>query len=550
MRRHLVTPFIIPIFLISACWFLAAFGDFECVKQFDWDQTLAYHQLERQIVLDYGQFPLWNPYICGGEPWLAHPESDFLSLHFLFPLFFGTITGVIVTYFFHVFLGMTGMYYLGRKFGLNTVLSLLSAVFFLNGFSLLAYVSGLTHLNVSLLPLIYIFYNKCKSEKKYVFLVSALLAYLLYAGGYYILIFASMIISIDGLFYLISKKNTKFIFYLFLIAIFTILFASAKLIPMLELIIKYPRHVYLSAPWSFLNVGNIGNFVRFKIFANIFGPGFSLMTCFVFFASFFLLWKKFPVLVFMNLFFLLLFLGDASPVNLWRIFHFFLPSFKENAIFYLPLSATLSLSLGLAASEIEAILPKKFKVNTLVGYGLFFLALSAVFLYAGRIFSQMSPIGYHLSGQKSGFCQIAGEHYKMYESVCDNKGALYGYDSIGNQIRSAVVPSTGPGYRGEYFLAHGFGKINEAEFSPNRMKFKLDLDNEEVLVVNQNYFNGWRSSSGRVVNYNGLMGVILDKQDKEVSLYYLSTSFIIGLCVFLAFILAQKPLFSKLSANK
>lgn len=39
----------------------------------DWDQHFFYHAVPRATLLEHHQFPLWNPYQCGGNILLANP---------------------------------------------------------------------------------------------------------------------------------------------------------------------------------------------------------------------------------------------------------------------------------------------------------------------------------------------------------------------------------------------------------------------------------------------------------------------------------------------
>ncbi len=80
--------FIFLIFILSVLWWATVFSNFQTIDRDDWDKLLTYHELQRKTIIDYHQFPLWNPYISGGEPWLAHPYSNFLSLYFLLYILF------------------------------------------------------------------------------------------------------------------------------------------------------------------------------------------------------------------------------------------------------------------------------------------------------------------------------------------------------------------------------------------------------------------------------------------------------------------------------
>ena len=117
-------------FAVSLLWWVLVFSYFQPLSRGDWDQSFAYHELQRKTIINYHQLPLWNPYICGGQPWWAHPNCDVLSPFFILILIFGTIKGTLIIHFVQVFIGLSGMYYLSRYFKLSLILSLINSIFF------------------------------------------------------------------------------------------------------------------------------------------------------------------------------------------------------------------------------------------------------------------------------------------------------------------------------------------------------------------------------------------------------------------------------------
>src|SRR5690348_4136859 len=75
----------------------------------DWDLHFSWAEAIRSSILRYHQFPLWNPYRCGGAPLLGEPESIPLSLFLPFILLFGPGIGNIVSLFVFWGIGAYGM---------------------------------------------------------------------------------------------------------------------------------------------------------------------------------------------------------------------------------------------------------------------------------------------------------------------------------------------------------------------------------------------------------------------------------------------------------
>jgi hypothetical protein len=89
-------------------------------------------------------------------------------------------------------------------------------------------------------------------------------------------------------------------------------------------------------------------------------------------------------------------------------------------------------------------------------------------------------------------------------------------------------------YHGEVFLTPPVGEARLVSFSPNRMTVEIRADQDAMLVVNQNYFPGWRIAGNgkpRVRKRDGLIAVPVGPETERVELVYLPTSFVLGAAV-------------------
>src|SRR3989338_9617391 len=101
------------IFLIISVAF--AYPVFKNIKNWgihDWDQHLMLNAVPKETILEFGQFPLWSPYYCGGNAMLANPQSSFLNPLFIFVLIFGEIIGLKLLIFVYLIVGLLGMFLL------------------------------------------------------------------------------------------------------------------------------------------------------------------------------------------------------------------------------------------------------------------------------------------------------------------------------------------------------------------------------------------------------------------------------------------------------
>ena len=247
--------------------------------------------------------------------------------------------------------------------------------------------------------------------------------------------------------------------------------------------------------------------------------------------------KKYKVLIVTGSVFMAISLADKSPLNLWGLLHFFLPSMGGPGKFAAVFLLVLALSIGLIIRELGL---NTFVIRVLrfVFIGFFTILIICIFSYANEIFKTRPVITYHLDGYPREFAQHIGVPGKIFEMVYNGEGIVSAkahlfLDTIGGQIDKKVLARQEMGYRGEYYLKKGMGQLEQIRFSPNKLVFKLHLEDNDTLVINQNYFPGWHSSRGKVKSCDGLLCVVLDKVDNEVILYYMPVSFILGVVLFM-----------------
>ncbi len=555
--------FVLCLCIVCAAWFFTVFGHFHPINRADWDKVFTYHELSRKAVLEYCQLPFWNPYIGGGLPWLAHPESDFLSFFFLPVIFLGSILGVISVYLVQAFIAMLGVYALSRLYGAGRPFSLLSAVFVLNIFNIIAYVGSFTFLNISFLPWVLWFFKKAKEKVVYFWPIPFLLAHCVYSGSVYAFIIITMVLGIESLWgFILEKKYRAVILFIKALCVCLIL-AGPKLLPLYELMRLLPRHIQLPAMPVFLSPEVFSSFLResghfffsrHNLYVDVFfshehmlGYNFPFITILALMAAPFLLRKERLSILIIGIISFFLALGDNSPVNLWRILHFFFSSYREPQMFFAPFVICWSVILGLVVQDLFRKLRLSRQGAVVLYTGILILVVGGVFLPADKIFKiDARPINYRTEVvcPQNDFSQTRGNHANMFDSIRANEGVVSGYDSIGNQIESKVIPRQENGYKGEYYLVGDSGQVGCRIFSPNLLVLDLNAAREDILVVNQNYFPGWHSFGKKVFSYHGLIGVRVLPADTKIVLYYLPSSFVWGFSGMILFICLCLGLFA------
>ena len=95
----------------------------------------------------------------------------------------------------------------------------------------------------------------------------------------------------------------------------------------------------------------------------------------------------------------------------------------------------------------------------------------------------------------------------MYPIFLSNSGILDAYEVI-NVKKGSVFTVEDAEYRGEAYLAGGEGRVTITYFSPNKIVVNVNANDRDTLVLNQNYYKGWRVKGDRrmtVVPSNGLI---------------------------------------------
>ena len=94
----------------------------------DWKFFHYLDQVSRTTVLDYHEFPFWNPWGCGGNVQLANVQAQFLSPYFLLVLLFGVTISAKLFIVIHYWLGFVGMHLLVVRAGRPSLAAVSSAL--------------------------------------------------------------------------------------------------------------------------------------------------------------------------------------------------------------------------------------------------------------------------------------------------------------------------------------------------------------------------------------------------------------------------------------
>jgi hypothetical protein len=535
------------------CWpilpHLGRFGAFH-----DWEFTTELHWVPYYTVLRYHQFPLWNPYKCGGMPMFGNPQSRVLTPFFLLHLLVGPVLGLQLEVILHLALAFAGGYVLGRVMGLRPLACVVCAsVFPTSSWFFLHIGEGHTvFLPAAYLPWIAaLFYIAVNRRKLFpAALCGLLIALVFWEGGLYLAVFASILIACLALPMVLTRFSFWPLWASITAAVFTAGFSAIKLLPTVDVFKMYPRGPMggESNPWWVLKI------CLFSHYQNILrnGPGsFGFQEYGAFVSIFFVAlavlgalygWRRPLPWIIAAVFFLEMARGETGRHSLWvvirsvPVFSGLVTAMRLPTRILIPFVFTLSALAGLGA---ELLCAKLGRVGPWFAGAILALGMIDVWIVGppnlSLIFRDTTPT----LTRSMNFRQMRqlGAKFNMTHVAEANMGALecYEYTDI---FTNAVGYDQG-GYKGEQYLT-GPGMVQLTRWTPNALSFDVTVLGPTELIVNQNYEPGWHLAQGigEVSSDNGLIAIHLPTGRQHLKLVYRSKSFDYGLAIFILTLIA------------
>ena len=533
----------IVLFSAVAIMFLAPlFQDFSRLGIHDWDQHEFYHAVPRETVIRYWQFPLWNPYQCGGNVMLANPQSTFLSPSFLLVLLFGVIPGLKLSVLVHVVVGMYGMYRVGATLGLPRTGRIAAAfIFMLNGaFASHAALGHTTFLPIAFIPWVFDAYLRSFDDLRYVVSAAVFSAMMVFGGGVYPFVFTMLFLVVHAVLKAVQLRSPTPLKSMLCVLVLTFLVASVKLVPLIEVQLERslerrvdPGYTLPLLALAFvedeLNTSDLPYGIspdqvyfwhEYYAYIGIIGLAASLLGAWV------SLGDRWP-LVATCLVIIMLSFGTNSFIDIWRPAHALpvvrslrVPS-RLNMVFLF----CFAVFSGRAFTSI-----KRWGVPSSVVSVLVFILLADMIYVNGDLFyvsftRTLPPVGPPRPFHQ---VRVPGEdRFKVqYPIFLLNLGLVNCYEQAKPPIRARAVSDKG--YRGEVYYLSSPGTPELLSFSPNRLVIGVAVTSPDTLIVNQNHDPGWKGIDRPVRAEDGLIAVDVGPGDTELTLYYRPTSFLLG----------------------
>lgn len=567
LRKWELGVFIVLSVLLPFVYFLPILNSGNNLGIQDWDQNFAWTEVNRVTLLNYHQFPLWNPYKCGGAVQFANPEIPVISLQTVLALLFGTLRGIKLSIFIHGVIGFIGFYLLARQYKLSYVGSILASIIYsFSGITASFLSTGMVvFTSFAYTPYILICFNKSIDKGRWG-VISGILFALSFYYAYQIPMLLGVYIFVYTLVKSIMKRTLAPFKAIIIMALTSTVLILPKLVMSYQLLQIYPRPIKDLSGYSihylvyFLlypkqNLFNIMSvYLPYGIDENSIYVG---ILAFVLFLFFFVKNKKdirnHLTLIITLLIILWIMLGvDIYPSLYGRLRQ--LPVFSSFRVaqrfrfdFIIPFSLIIGLGLDNVVRLIQ--IHKLAKLISIICLVVIYVDLTIFsthnFLSKTLVIINLES---HLSRGKA-FIQTVKNNPdfeihstmvipdrdlnsnrfvpKSYEylKIKQNKGVLECYDTITSKVSATGISDEK--YQGEFHLLEldDSIKVDNIFWSPNKLIYKITIASKVVnnsLIINENFYPGWivmkdSEHCARAMFINGLVATKLEPSIKRIT---------------------------------
>jgi hypothetical protein len=567
-RWHAATLLGVAIVFASALRVLFApfFADTSTYGFRDWDSHSAYRYITVLALKRYHELPFWHPWFCGGFPAWAYSEgatnlvSPYLPIYLAFPVQIAERLEVILS----TLCALVFTYLLaGRVTKSASLRALVAVAYGINGRWVMQASEGHTwHLQYSWLPLaLFLFDVSLEPGKtRWALYAGAVLAMIAYMGGVYPLPHAALVLTLYAAILTLVLRTSRPFVSLAIAGSSAIGFAAPKLLPIVDLMTRYPRKIdsteaiglgqllsvftdstgnvdhdpAIAMPsWGWMEYGiYVGAWITAAMVVSVLAPSGG---------------GKGGAFRASGLVFLLLGCGAFHERAPWTLLHQ-LPGFSSQHVpsrFLLPAVLLLMLAFAAFAGErldrrfarapwldLVLLLPVYFIAANIASVGL--ESTKEVFMFKGPAAVEESKEFHHvqeLSYRYTPDWQQFGRQELL--AMYANTGVIRCYGIPFHEIATGAIAQGGAGYRGEAYLASGAGTARVTAWTPNTATVRYEgAEPGATLVYNMNYDASWRADGAPAIDYRSAVATHVSGGSGEVRFRYYPRTLNWGLFVF------------------
>jgi len=512
----------------------------------DWDLFTTVQAVALGSIINYGQFPFWNPYLSGGNICFHHPEIGVLTPFFLLQLIFGVVAGLKL----QVFILFS------TRLGMSKMASILVAVVYFGSvhFALHFAEGHIPFTHFCFLPWFLYFIIKSQDGRKNIALAGLMLALIILGNGAAIPLLYTMTFSF--LFFLFLSLQEKKISYFVNFVLSTVLGVALAAVKFLPMVVYMAQNIWRGDVNELIPLSGLipiffginqrmfaTNFESQKWCWHEYGAYISPLLVLLAVIALLLKFRRYWWYMVLAVFFLLLGLGNFSQFSPWALLSQ-LPGFSSARCTGRAFQLVILVIALLGGFGYDIIIDKIKKYPkrliyiipyTLVAFILFtnfyfvWPIMSSTFIYNPPEVYR-SPVFEHLIG--------SGDRGESYKNFLANRGTLRAPKLSAYKVSRALIDENDV-IQKDYIMS-GNGVVLKRFYTPNVIKYEIRGVTGGEIVINMGYDPGWRAVDGREIREtNGLISFNFGEGKQKVVLKYRTPYFFTGFIIsFLALVIS------------
>jgi hypothetical protein len=511
-------------------------------------------EVDRVSIGEHGQFPLWNPFYCGGAPHFANPQAGSLSPLTPLILLFGTPIGYRLGYTAGLLTALLSMRAYARTLSLSEVASSVAGGGFAISGALTMHMAGghWAWMGFALYPLMLrSLYLAVEGRRAHIVWGALVIAIIIYHSPIYPLAFSFVTLGVYGLFLGLRdgprdrRRLVRALVSTAAILAMGMVLGAMRVLPMAEFIAAHPRSVKdWDYTWPHELVTTYALRHRERAFGDHqyvfpeFGNYFGLIGVALMLAGMFVVLRRRRALwplVAAAFVFVLFQLGNLIPMPWWLLKH--LPVYKNLRVaarFTIVVGIFFCALIGVAVDEWGARALARWRAlnlrRRLVGVGV--LALAVGYMVDAASWNRLQFLPTFGSAEPREprapeFRQVPGDRGNMMAYPRANEGTLSCFEETPLDISPRLrgnLPAD------EYLSERDAGTVRRLRWSPNRIVLDVDVKRATTVLVNQNMGVGWQAEGGEIVagGVDGLLAARVAPGRHTLTLSYLPRTVILG----------------------
>ena len=527
----------------------------------DWELFTAMAEIPRVIVLKFGQFPFWNPYVGGGNILFHHPEVAILSPFFGLILIFGAVIGLKLQVLLCYFLGFWGSVRFARTLGMSESAGyLFGSIYFGSAFFALHFSEGhIPFTQFCFLPWVAYFWLKSLTRPRHTIYGALTLALMILGNGAAApFLYTSTFIGAFAALLAFQQKSVRPLANMAALWLLGLGLAAVKFLPMF---LHLQSHFWAGKPLDIVPFSALTD-VFFSFDQGLFSHrnlglagGWHEYGAFIFFPAILLaLWyavrdfSRSWIWLVLALFFFLHGLGGFAEWSPWRLLAH-LPGFESSRApgrsFQFVILAVGVLA-GFGYDSLRAWIQSTSRSNLFRSpywQSAPMIILASIVTVNGWIAQQSLPQSFVREPVSSvwhaDFKQTVGKPNIVYQSVLANRGVILApWLSAYEEGRGLV---TADGSVLDEYINSGEAKILSRSYRGNEIHYGLEAATDGEITLGMGYDDGWEvvtPANNNLRAEQGLLAVSFSAGDSELYLRYRTPYFYTGLLISLLSVVA------------